>query len=145
MSYWEFMTSFCTNKTSTFGKKRIRWEFTRTSMCRSHGPRHYSLINAAILSPSKQASSSLLGSDVMHLCKPSEQYKHNWEKKEAVFKLIGASRKHAAPCRTMLSPATTGDVDSQSRSSNGTPSGKKNENDNPIEQLTIPTTLAIPT
>lgn len=127
MSYKKFMTSFCTNKPSTFGRQRIRWEFLRASMCCSHGPRHYSLINPTILSPSKQALSAVLGSGVMHLCKPSEQYKHNWEKKkEAVFNLIVASRKHAAPCRTMLSPATVGDVDSQCRSSNETPSKMTN-------------------
>lgn len=41
--------------------------------------RHYSLINTTILSRSKQAESSVLGSGVMHLCKPSEQYKHDPE------------------------------------------------------------------
>lgn len=142
MSYTGFMTSFCTNKTSTFGSKRIRWEFIRPCMCSSHGPRHYSLINPTILSPSKQASRSVLGSGALHLCKPSEQYKHNRKKKKAVFNLIAASRKHEAPSRTMLSPATVADVDSQSRSSNGTPSKKKN--DKPIERITIPSTLAIP-
>lgn len=107
----------------------------QAGMCCSHGPRHYSLTNATILSPSKQAWSSVLGSGVMHLCKPSEQYKHNRGKK-AVFHLIAASRKHAGPRRTMHSPAWRWPMlTSQSWSSSGT---------KPIEQITIQATLVIP-
>lgn len=80
----EFTTSFCTNKTRTFGSREGPLGVPPppgAGMCCSHGPRHYSLTNATILSPSKQAWSSVLGSGVMHLCKPLEQYKHNRRKK----------------------------------------------------------------
>lgn len=77
-------------------------------VCCSHGPRHYSLINATILSPSKQACGSVLGSGVMHLCKPSEQYKQRrgGRQKKKPFSTLSPHRvNNARPRRTMHSPA----------------------------------------
>lgn len=138
MSNKEFMTSFCTNKTRTFGSRE-----GPLGVPPPPGPACVALTDQGIillLTPQFYLHRNRRGAQslavALCICVNHRNNTNTIGEKKAVFHLIAASRKHAGPRRTMHSPAWRWPMlTSQSWSSSGT---------KPIEQITIQATLVIP-